>query len=275
MSIIPISRNRSPAIEMGQREEAPMIVAVGGVLTFPTLMPYYRWLLGKDRLSGTPASRRFVAPHGFGIGTVEDTRKKTGEAILRVHDDGKERKMLLVGHSLGALIATDFACEYPETVAGVICLAGVQEGVKHQTLAMKKLVQFINNPAATDMVKHDSTFIQEHRERVENEWPESVPLHVVAPAIDVLLPPPHGFRLRPNGLPTTNRLVVPTFAADWNQVRRRQARSPINTETIETPFLAGHVNFPNIPEVIKYVRGVQAELAELPAPHGGSLPEAV
>jgi pimeloyl-ACP methyl ester carboxylesterase len=276
MSIIPITHNRSPAAEeMERTDQAPMLVMIGGVLTFPTLMPYYWWLLGSDRLSGAPKNKRFVAPHGFGIGSVEDTRKKTGEALLRSHDAGKQRKMLLVGHSLGALIATDFACEYPETIAGVICLAGAQEGVKHNTLAMKKLVRFINNPTATDMVKHDSSFMQEHRERVRTDWPEGVPLHAVAPALDVLLPPPHGFRLRPNGLPSTNRLIVPTFAADWDIVRRRQARSPSNTETIETPLAAGHINVPNIQDAVKYVRAVQTELAGLPTPHGGSLPEAV
>jgi hypothetical protein len=278
MSIIPINRlrNTNPSGLDGEKTgEKPMVVVIGGVLTNKWVRPLYGGVLAVDSTAKLSAGERFIPPFGFGIGTVEDTRQKTSEALLRTYDAGGGRPLLLVGHSLGALIATDYACEYPETVAGAVCLAGAQQGVKHETLAMRKLIRFINNPAATDMVRHDSTFMVEHHERIETMWPENAPLHVVAPAVDVLLPPPHGYGLQPNGLPTTNRLVIPTLVANTPQVRRRYARSPDNTEKIETIFLAGHVNTPLIPDVIDYVRGVQTALAGQPSPIDGTLPEAV
>ncbi len=260
MTVLPLHRHKSPAMEE-YAFDSPPVVTIGGVLTIKQLAPLYRRMLNLDISSGISAGVRFVPPHGRGTGEVEVTKNKTREHLLRVHEAVGERKMLLVGHSLGGLVATMYAYEHPETVAGVICIAGAQEGIKHNTLAMRALMRAINNPEATDMVRYDSGFMEEHRDRVENEWPSGVALHAVATAHDVLLPAPHGFGLRPNGEPSTNHLFMSHGYGLTLPGRALLRRLPENTGITSTFYPTEHLAIPLIPPVVAYVAQVRDQLA--------------
>ncbi|HVI60657.1 MAG TPA: alpha/beta hydrolase, partial [Candidatus Saccharimonadales bacterium] len=87
------------------------MVAIGGLLTVKRVAFWYKPLLDKDTSTDVPAKERFIAPPDRGIGEPEELQKKMTEALEGMHDRLDRRKMFLVGHSLGGLIATVAALE--------------------------------------------------------------------------------------------------------------------------------------------------------------------
>jgi pimeloyl-ACP methyl ester carboxylesterase len=123
---------------------------------------------------------------------------------------GIEKKLLLVGHSLGALLANLVALDKPEKVAGVVALTGVHDGIKKETPASLALRYALGNPPHGKVLKHDSEFMEELRERRTNEWPAGVPLDVISTALDYLIVPPQGYGIQlPNGERSNDKLIVP------------------------------------------------------------------
>lgn len=188
----------------------------GGLLTTDRYRFLYSRILGLDTSSGLSAKERFIAPPDRGVATVERLREGANAAFQRLTD--RSGPIHIVGHSLGGFIATEIAMDNPDRVLSVSCLAGAQDGLSCETLGSRALRRLVGNPKEAKLLKHDSGFMNTHRDRVTTDWPEDVPLYMTAAAWDQIIAAPHGLGLEPRGGNVHRRLVVPPF------VRGRLAR---------------------------------------------------
>jgi hypothetical protein len=190
-------------------QELPAIGVIGGLLTFKQLAEFYRPILDIDTDTDVPGRERFIAPHARGLGQIEDIKEKAMERADKMHARvGK--KILWVGHSLGGLIATEIAVERPDISAGVIALGGVHDGYSLETPASFALRHFVGNPPHAKHLRHNSSFMEERRERIGNEWREDIPLDVVSTVLDCLIIPPRGFNIQLPGIQKSNdKLIIP------------------------------------------------------------------
>lgn len=251
------------APEATQNTQAAPLVAIGGLLTIKRAAFWYNSLL-KDEFTDLPAAKRFVAPPDRGIGEPAEIQKRTIEHLEKVYDRLDRRRMFLVGHSLGGLIATMVAVERPDLVSAVVSLGGAHAGYSRETPATLALRHGLGNPKEAEHLRHDSPFMLEHQEKMADEWPVGTPLHIISSPSDVLVVPPHGFDVSlPEGQQPDKRLVVPPVGlAEW--AIRRGFGIPDDVRPIKTWYPTEHVNLPRVPAIINYVhesRLVSAGLA--------------
>lgn len=260
---------RSP--ETTPRTEMAPIVAIGGLLTVKRLAFWYKPLLDIDSSTDIPANERFVAPPNRGIGEPDELQKRITESLENIHEQLDRRRMLIVGHSLGGLIATRAAVERPDLVQSVISLGGAHSGYSRETPATLALRHCLGNPKEAKHLRHDSSFMQEHQEKMASEWPSDVPLHIISSPVDVLVVPPQGYDVNlPNGRQPEKRLLVPpVHAAEW--VLRRHLGVQNDVKALRTWHPTEHLNLPRVPAVASYVRenqfplaGIDTQVPELP-----------
>lgn len=241
------------------------MVAIGGLLTVKRVAFWYKPLLDKDTSTDVPAKERFIAPPDRGIGEPEELQKKMTEALEGMHDRLDRRKMFLVGHSLGGLIATVAALEHPELISGVVSLGGAHSGYSKETPATLALRHMLGNPAEARHLKHDSPFMQEHQEKMANEWPSDVPLHIISSPNDVLVVTPHGFDVElPGEQEADKRIVIPPspFGLIEKGTRRILGISN-NVKSISSKRPTEHVNLPRVPAVTNYINESRLALSGL------------
>jgi pimeloyl-ACP methyl ester carboxylesterase len=230
-------------------ELAPM-VAIGGLLTIKQVDWWYSKLLSQDTSSKVPAKERFIAPPYRGIAHPDKIRAKLTDHLERLQERLDGKRMYIVGHSLGGLLATETALERPDLVAGVSSLGGAHAGIRRHTIASRALQYGLGNPKEAQLLKHDSGFMQEHMARMATEWPKDTPLHIASTALDVIIPPPQGFDVQlPDGQEPSKSLIMPDdpFTA---HLLRLMMRVPDDVQTIESSYLTEHVNLPRSPVVI-------------------------
>ncbi len=248
------------APEATQNTQTAPLVAIGGLLTVKRAAFWYNSLL-QDEFTDLPPAKRFVAPPDRGIGEPAEIEKRTIEHLEKVYDRLDRRKMFLVGHSLGGLLATMAAVERPDLVGGVVSLGGAHAGYSRETPATFALRHGLGNPKEAEHLRHDSPFMQEHQEKMASEWPTDVPLHIVSSPSDVLVVPPHGFDVAlPADRQPDKRLVVPPLrAAEW--AIRRGFKIPDDVRSIKTWHPTEHVNLPRVPAIINHVHESRLALA--------------
>jgi hypothetical protein len=250
---------RAPKVNP-QNEMAP-IVAIGGLLTIKRLAFWYKPLLDADTSTDLPASERFLAPPNRGIGEPDELQKHITENLENTYDQLDRRRMFLVGHSLGGLIATMAAVERPDLVQGVASLGGAHSGYSHETPATLALRHGLGNPKEARHLRHDSPFMKEHQERMEEDWPADVPLHIISSPIDVLVVPPQGYevKLPEDRQPEKRLLVPPVRPLEW-ALRKRLGVSN-DVKSLRTWHPTEHVNLPRVPAVVNYVHKSQLAIA--------------
>jgi len=241
----------TPTVEFdGPEPESSALVVIGGLLTIKQLSPLYMPLLKLDKTSSGPAHKRFVPPPQRGLGTVAGMTTELNTTLLRLHErHGK--KLDLVGHSLGALMAMLATLENPDIVASATFIGGAHEGIKKETAATTALRRAVGNPPEAALLQHDSGFMDEQHARVASDWPADVPMYVYATVLDELIVPPQGFGLRPLGhVPADMGLITPRAPGLRFLAHRMLRDAPEEVKVIPTLYPAEHINLVRCPEVL-------------------------
>ena len=97
---------RKPETSPTSTGDLAPIVAIGGLLTVKQVAEWYRPVLTKDKTSDLPIGKRFLAPPQRGLGKLDEMREEMSELLHKMHRRVDQRKMFVVGHSLGGLMAT-------------------------------------------------------------------------------------------------------------------------------------------------------------------------
>jgi pimeloyl-ACP methyl ester carboxylesterase len=272
--------HKAPATELpvrtalsGGREPAPSaLVVIGGLLTIKQLSPLYMPLLKLDKTSSGPAHKRFVPPPQRGLGTVEGMTAELNTTLLRIHEQ-HGRKLDLVGHSLGALMAMLATLENPDIVASATFVGGAHAGIKKETAATTALRRAVGNPPEAALLQHDSGFMNEQHARVANDWPADVPMYIYATVLDELIVPPQGFGLRPQGhAPADMGLVAPRIPGLQLLARRMLRDAPPEVKTISTLYPAEHINLVRCPEILGRIALHRAGMPADCMPETGATP---
>jgi|GEM_PF-6553545 len=242
-------------------ELAP-IVAIGGLLTVKQLAEWYRPILAKDKTSGLPCNKRFLAPPQRGLGRLDEMREEASERLYKLYDRLDQRKMFIVGHSLGGLMASVAALETPEIIAGVVSLGGVHEGYNKETPATLALRYSLGNPAEAKHLWHESDFMMEHKEKMASSWSADIPFHVIATPLDYLVVPPQGFGVSlAHGEPDKKIVVLPVPGAET--ITRRGFGLGEDVGMLRSWYPTEHVNLPRNPDIAAYIDTSRHELAGL------------
>lgn len=264
-----IKQGKESASSEAQNNQA-VIVGIGGLLTVKQVAQWYNPVLAIDKTSDLPTRKRFIAPFKRGLGEIEEMREDLTMRLEKIHDREEGRKLLLVGHSLGALMSTMAAVARPEVVAGVIALGGVHDGIERETWGTRALKAALGNPPQSELLWSDSDFMNEHRENVRANWPADAPLHVISTPTDYLIPPPRGFGIELSGERTSqDNLLVPPLLG--GVVCRRMGIGP-DVARIPTAFPVEHVNLPICPAVVNYVREAWLGMNEISDPARPRIP---
>lgn len=244
-----INGHHSPAT--GPQTELAPTAVLGGLGTGPEVSWLYKNLFDEGC---------FLPPPGRGFRLLEDMQEELTEKVSRTKEQHDERKLLLVGHSLGALLATKIAVAEPDLVAGVVTLGGAHQGYDKDTLATHTLKLFAGRHPQAGHLRHNSDFMQEHAEDMATKWPDDTPLHVVATPLDILIVPPHGFDVRAGNNKVSKRLVIPSFFGAGN-IFRKLCKTEEDVEMLPTRAWVDHFNMPRSEQIQDYVHQVRHEIA--------------
>ncbi|HET7060000.1 MAG TPA: alpha/beta hydrolase [Candidatus Saccharimonadales bacterium] len=246
---------RAPSITQGSTELTP-IVAIGGLLSVKQQWPFYAPLL-KDSSCELGIRNRFFAIPDRGLGTIEETYGKLEEKLIETHERLDGQRAVLAGHSLGGLMTTMLALEHPDKVSDAVCMAGLQEGIKYDTLTTHALRLLLRHPPGEEDIGYDSDFMTRHKERIAKEWSPDTSLHLVSPSYDDLLLHPQGLRVElPDGQKSQKRVVGPPLpGAEF--VLRRIPGMPKDVKLLGSPILVGHIDLVISWSMLRYARGVR------------------
>ena len=236
---------------------APVVV-IGGLMVLKRHLPLYRPLLSGKTNSELSASDRFFPVPDKGLGDHEEMFEELSSQLINA-SERLEEPPVVVGHSLGGLMATKFAVEHPDKVSAVVCLAGLQEGIKHETPSSFGLNLLLGRPPGRQLIQHDSDHMTAHKQKIANDWSADVPLHLVASPIDDLLLFPQGLGLElPEGQEPERRVVgLPGSGF----LLRFVPGMPKNTQILGSPVIANHYDIPANISVNRYTRAVRRAVA--------------
>lgn len=259
-SVRPTEINGHHSPEMGPETELAPIVAIGGLGTVKQLAKWYEEVLEKDTNSPLPPRKRFVAPHKQGLGDIEEMHEETYDRLGTMQERLDGRKMFLVGHSLGALLATKVAVKCPELVAGVVALGGAHEGYSKDTPGTHALKLLLGRHPQAGHLKHDSDYMQEHNEDMANNWPDNVPLHIISTPFDQLIVPPQGFGVKAGNNEVRKKLVIPPIPGLETVIRKAMGIED-DVEMMRSYYPTEHLNLPQNPDIANYIQRIRQELA--------------
>lgn len=243
--------------ELPSKNMAPMI-GVGGLLSVKTQWHYYSALLGGSSDTQLNAKDRFLPIPDKGLSNFPEMYGQLEEQLVETHQRLEERTVMF-GHSLGALMATMLAIEHPDKVSGVICLAGVQDGVTTETWAGTILRLGLRNPPGAEDLKAESDFMQSHKKNMATRWSPNTSLHLISPTYDQLIPSPQGLGvILPSGQSPEKRYVVPSGLPKF--IAQRLLRMPASAEPLRG-ISVEHVTIALSPSVIRYSREVRRAAA--------------
>lgn len=249
---------------MGEQAPAPItdtqlapVVAIGGLLSFKRQWPFYQPLL-KDSNCEVPVQERFLAVPDGGRGPIDEMHDQLAEDLTDAHEKLDGQRFVLAGHSLGGLMATMLALEHSDKIAGAICVAGAQEGIRRETPSSLFLRAALRHPPGEKHIKHDSEFMMDHKSRVATEWPADTPLHLVSATYDDLLLHPQGLQLELPDSQTPERRIIAPPGMSW--LYRRIPGMPKDVEFIPS-YPVGHIDIVRSPALLAYVRRVRREAA--------------
>lgn len=264
--------------ELPPEDDVPIVVAVGGLGTCGLFYPHYRKLLTRDKSTDIPGHKRFIAPYLLGAASLSKINTKVIDRLDRLHEESGGRKLWIVGHSEGAVPATEAAVERPDLVGGVSALGGVHAGIDRHTLTGKaiKIAASLMKPVDERMLDSRHPYIEEHVARIAEAWPANVPFQIYGTSVDSLVPPPNGFNVKlPPGQTASMRLFRPSLPLMERALRISQGilgafKVPEGAE-VWLDNSVDHFNQPNKARVIeeiylarRQVAGYSDEIASLP-----------
>lgn len=256
---------RSEQTEMRIPAEAPPgeqsltpIIMFGGVLTLKQLLPAYALLLRSDKRTNPPSRERFMPIPKGSLGHPADMQEQFESFLVRAYERIGQ-PLVVGGHSLGGLAATKVALSHPDKVASVVCLAGAQDGVKHKTPSARALELYIGRRDITELIYHDSDYIQQHRQSMAANWPAEVPLHLLSATADDIIWD-HGLSVElPAGQMPVRRIVAPGWAERLGIMQRMNPSRPADTVRLASDRPTGHVDLPLAGAVIRYVQELRGQ----------------
>jgi len=250
-SVVPFPEADSRST-LEEADHLPPIVAIGGLFTIKRYYFLYAKLLGRDPDAALSGRERFVTPLNHGVGPIEDLSAAVNNDLSEVADKLGE-PIYVVGHSLGGLLGSTAIMDNPEIFAGATFLGGAQEGIKEHTVATWGLRQLAGNPAEAELLNYDSDFMHDHLKRVEEEWPEDIPLDLVATSLDFVVKPPQGFGLSPKNQEPTKRLVVPSSRLLKPVTRYLMRNMPPDVKPLYSPTVVDHINIVRSRAVLAHI----------------------
>lgn len=245
-------------------------VAIGGLLTIDRALPFYTPLLSGPSTSDLPVRDRFVPIPGGGLSTLPECYGHLEAKVLKAQERLQER-IVLIGHSMGGLIATMIGLEHPDKVSGVICLAGLQEGIRHETLSSLILRTALRNPPGGEDIKHDSDFMKKHKQRIATDWSPDTSLHLVSPTIDDVLLLPQGLGLEMPAGQTADRRYAGLPLPGVEFLLRRVPGMPKDIKLLAS-IPTSHADIAISPNVVGYTRrlrvppAVDSEISKISPP---------
>jgi pimeloyl-ACP methyl ester carboxylesterase len=246
-----------------QNLEVPSI-AIGGLGAGKEFGFLYRSILNDGQDWGVPPKDRYIPLPKRGMGEHQESLKRVEDRILNI-SQALGKKALIVGHSLGALFATEATLDHPEAVEDVVVAAGAHVGKRYETFTSLAVrggltmpgTHFIENPQDAKDLHYNSEFMNRHRERIESLWPEGVGLHSISTFYDDMLPFMHGSKLKlPEGQQVEASVIAHPLPCMIDILRALTGNPNIRHIKSRRPAL--HVDIVRHPAFISYIRQLQA-----------------
>jgi pimeloyl-ACP methyl ester carboxylesterase len=231
-------RPRQPKQEVERAE----VAVLGGALTVDACADLiYPGLLGDD--SSLSRHDRFVANPSGQINDLDEIRLRVEDRVEKIAS-ALDQRIVLVGHSLGGLEATDLGHRRPDIVAGVLNIAGLQDGMEEETWMTALIKIAAGNPGDADLLKPDSPFIEEHRTGIREAWSDNVSLTSVTATYDACFPRFRGLGLElPEGQEHDRFIAAPSWLPDAMVLKFAQAKGehlPDNVTRLPTRHITEH-----------------------------------
>jgi hypothetical protein len=191
------------AVEMN----APVVV-IPGLLTGEECVSFYSHLIAQGNHGDLPAREMHLEIPDRGLGEHEDMLAKLDSRLDYLFQALGGQRSVIVGHSLGALMAKELARRNPEKTAATLFIAGAHEGVDKRTIGNQVLRRVLGNPKGYELLLADSDFMKDSKEAVTQQWDPTVPVHIVSASYDQLMPLPQGLNMQLPEDQTTNTYIT-------------------------------------------------------------------
>jgi hypothetical protein len=241
-----------------QEVERATSLAIGGALTTKGCKFAYSGQLGEDPYLS--AGDRFFPNPGENVRHHEETFKRLEEFTERVFSKAEERRLVVVGHSFGGLLAVKLGLERPDLVAAVKSEAGLQEGY-NETIGVKAVKLLVGHADGEEDARDDSAHIREFHEEIAERWSSDVSLSLHSASFDICFPLPQGLRIElPEGQQPRRRIVAPALPFLMASLRHIPGMPP-DTELLHSSTFTEHVFLPMNQAEIKDTQRLRIETA--------------
>lgn len=180
---------------------------VGGALSSGLSKEIYKGQLGSDEFVSD--DERYWENPAKNVRNHADTYLRMEEQAEKVFDMNERRRLVVIGHSFGALLATKLGLNRPDIVAEVKDLAGLQGGYRN-TIGVKAVKMMVGTNKGMEDGKSDSKHMEAFHEEIASEWSPDVGLTIDSALLDICFPLPQGLNIElPEGQQATRRVVGP------------------------------------------------------------------
>lgn len=250
----------NPGQSSPESSRAPIVV-IGGLLSFKTQWHYYIPIL-RGSPTKLPIKDRFLPIPNHGLGTFPEMIGELDEQLTEIHQR-LEEPVVLVGQSLGALMAEKLALSNPKRVRAVELLAGAHDGIRHLTATGKILHKALGDPDTAQDLFADSDFMAGHREDRAANWPRQIPHRVIAPTYDDLIPAPQGLQLDfPNPEHESEIRVVKPLLPRMSFGIEGRTQGIEGIKWLRPIFPAGHIDIAICPPVVSGIHELSQTVME-------------
>lgn len=241
-------------------EHDPIIVAVGGTGAKQKVVDdYYRHLVEVSAADISATDKLFPLENG-GLQPLQETYDDLNERIYRFRLRHIGRKVIVLGHSQGgvhaAQLGVDSMADAVVTLAAPI-RGGVTEGLP--TMGDSDIARMLEKE-----LKPESVFMATLIRRIESEWPNNVPLHVISAGLgDVIVPQTSQYGLNLPGTHSPREFVVAQPVPLWfggDVAARRLVGAPGHVEIIAHTHAVGHFMIPRAEGLPGHLRLLANEL---------------
>ncbi len=133
-----------------------------------------------EQLGRLASERELVVPKHFGIGFIEPSYRAAEPIIKHKIEKHPDEQVVLVGHSLGGMLAARYGHEHPDEVSAVITVASPHSGIRRMPFGLERLFGL------------DKKFFHENTDRIHelrSELGTEAPLMVqIASSADGIVP---------------------------------------------------------------------------------------
>jgi hypothetical protein len=169
--------------ELSHENTYPEAICIGGTGAPKAAYPVYAPLLNSGHPAEIPGYDRYLPIPDLGFRDPDATLDKLRDKVDRISAN-LDTRPIIVGHSHGAHYAIRLGLE--GRASAVVSAAGVNRPMSERNLTAM-FFKSIGRDALIRYFKAGSPAMEMHQEQMETEWPDDVPLHVVAPTVDQVI----------------------------------------------------------------------------------------